>query len=59
MLAIIGSLIIAIVICWFCYSSMKPVSKATTADNYFEKDINLSLKTDTFLRTEKKRKKDD
>ena len=38
--------------------SMKPVVKASGAEKYFEKEINLSLKNDTFLRTEKKLKKD-
>lgn len=59
MLPLIVAIIITAIVAWFCYSSMKPVSRATTAENYMEKDLILSLKVDTFLREEKKRKKDD
>ena len=59
MLPVILSLVVALIVAAVCYSSMKPVSSASGAEKYFEKDINLSFKNDTFLRTEKKRKKDD
>ncbi len=58
-MAIVFSILIALVVCWFAYISMKPVSKAGSADRYFEKGINLTFSNDTFLRTERKRKKDD
>ncbi len=59
MLAVILSIIIALIVAAVCYSSMKPVAPASGAEKYFEKEINLSLKNDTFLRTEKKLKKED
>lgn len=58
MVAFVISVIIALFVAYFCYLSMKPVVKASGAEKYFEKEINLSLKNDTFLRTEKKLKKD-
>jgi len=58
-LALICAIIVTVLVAWFCYKSMKPVSHASRADNYVDKDIILSLKEDTFLRTEKKAKKDD
>ncbi len=59
MLPFICALIVAGLVAWFCYKSMKPVSHAETADNYVDKEIILSLNEDSFLRTERKKKKDD
>ena len=55
----IFAVIVTVLVAWLCYKSMKPVSHATTADNYIEKNIILSINTESFLRKERKRKKDD
>ena len=59
MLCIILSIIITAIVVYFCYKSMKPVSQASDATNYMDGDVKLSLETEKFIRTEKKRKKDD
>ena len=58
-LVLICAIFVTLLVAWFCYKSMKPVSHAGRADSYVDKDIILSIKKDSFIRTEKKRKKDD
>lgn len=57
-MAIIFAIIVTVIVAFCCYGSMKPVSNASDANDYMEGEIKLSLKTDNFLRTEKKRKDD-
>ncbi len=59
MMPFICAIIVTAIVAWFCYKSMKPVSHASTADNYVDKEIILSINEDTFLRTEKRAKKKD
>ena len=58
-LALICAIVVTVLVAWFCYKSMKPVSNADSADNYVDKNIILSINEDKYLRTEKKKKKDD
>ncbi len=57
MISFIVALVITGLVAWFLYKSMKPVEKAASADNYVDKEIILSVNEDSFLRTEKKKKK--
>lgn len=57
-MVLICAIVVTALVAWLCYKSMKPVSNASSADNYVEKDIILSINTENFLRKEKKRKKD-
>ncbi len=47
------------IVAYFCYRSMKPVANATNANNYIDAELNLSVCTDQFIRTEKKKKNND
>ncbi|MBQ9550971.1 MAG: hypothetical protein IJU87_09190 [Lachnospiraceae bacterium] len=58
-ICIILSIIITALVVHFCYKSMKPVSEASDAAKYMDSEVKLSIETDKFIRTEKKRKKDD
>ncbi len=55
-MAVIFAIIITVIVVFCCYSSMKPVSNASNANEYMEGDIKLSVQIDNFLRTEKKLK---
>ncbi len=57
-MAFVLAIIVTALVAFFCYSSMKPVSSASDANEYMDKEINLTLKTDNYLRTEKKKKDD-
>ena len=57
-MAFLIALIVTIIVAVVCYTSMKPVGEASNANNYMDKEINLTLKTDNYLRTEKKKKDD-
>ena len=58
-MSFIIALVVTIIVVMVSYGSMKPVSQASNANEYMDNEINLTLKTDNFLRTEKKKKKDD
>ncbi len=58
-MSVIFAIIITIIVVYSCYASMKPVSNASDANKYMDSEINLTLKTDKFLRTEKKKKDND
>ena len=55
-LVLIFAIAVTLLVAWFCYKSMKPVSHASRADSYVDKEIILSIKEDKFLRTEKRKK---
>ncbi len=57
-MAFVLAIIVTALVAFFCYSSMKPVGEASDANEYMDKEINLTMKTDNYLRTEKKRKND-
>ena len=58
-MGIIIAIVVTLIVVFVCYGSMKPVSQAHNANNYMDNEINLTLKTDDFLRTEKKKKDND
>lgn len=58
LICLILSIIITVLVAKCCYDSMKPVSNATEAVNYMDKEINLSIKSDNFVKTVKKKKDD-
>ena len=57
-MAFVLAIIVTAIVAFVCYSSMKPVGEASNANEYMDKEINLTLKTDNYLRTEKKKKND-
>ncbi len=51
--------VITAIVAFMCYNSMKPVANATNANKYVDAELNLTINTDKFIRTEKKKKDND
>ena len=54
--ALIAALIVGLIVFFAAKGSMKPVHKATQANEYMDKDVRLVLTKDDYVRTEKKKK---